>query len=192
MTDAIINLMSEHNLVNEAELFCSDLKFRVHKKGDNGMMIGDESKKDEDLLLQVSQALKNITKRFLKQLKELKPKEAYKFEEKRKDEAFEEHKGLAVYISCYYHHLNQELKDSFAKARKDENFVKFQSLKMEAFEQRNRNTLLNFSNFKDYQKVIGKSEEYGNKLKLAQIFNRKQIFCVPWLLCPETLFGQMM
>jgi hypothetical protein len=25
MTDAVVELMSEHNLVNEAELFCSDL-----------------------------------------------------------------------------------------------------------------------------------------------------------------------
>jgi hypothetical protein len=65
MADAIINIMSENNLVNEAELFCSDLKFRVHKKGGQGMMIGDESKKDEDLLLQVSQALKKINKTFL-------------------------------------------------------------------------------------------------------------------------------
>ena len=32
MTAEIIELMSQNNLINEAELFCSDLKFRSHKR----------------------------------------------------------------------------------------------------------------------------------------------------------------
>jgi len=32
MTAEIIELMSQNNLINEAELFCSDLKFRAHKR----------------------------------------------------------------------------------------------------------------------------------------------------------------
>lgn len=64
MTDDVVELMGDNNLVNEAELFCSDLQFRRHKTAKNGMMIGDESKKDEDILLYVSQRLKEITKKY--------------------------------------------------------------------------------------------------------------------------------
>jgi hypothetical protein len=61
-------------------------------------MIGDESKKDEDLLLYVGQRLNEITKKFKKIFKDFDAKD-------------EEHKSLAVYISCYYHHKNSELQD---------------------------------------------------------------------------------
>jgi len=30
MTNEIIELMGQNNLINEAELFCSDLKFKAH------------------------------------------------------------------------------------------------------------------------------------------------------------------
>jgi hypothetical protein len=43
MTNDIRDLMKENNLMNEAELFSSDLSFRAHS-AKKGVMIGDESK----------------------------------------------------------------------------------------------------------------------------------------------------
>ena len=49
MSDDIRELMKDNNLINEAELFSSDMSFRSHTQK-KGIMIGDESKKDEDVI----------------------------------------------------------------------------------------------------------------------------------------------
>ena len=57
------------------------------------MMIGDESKKDEDILLYVSQRLKEIAKKYKSKLSSF-------------EMGDENLKALAVYIACYYHERN--------------------------------------------------------------------------------------
>ena len=51
MTNELISLMSQHHLINEAEFFCTDGSFRHKMNKKSGVMIGDESKKDEDIML---------------------------------------------------------------------------------------------------------------------------------------------
>lgn len=153
MVTELEELMSQHNLVNEAELFCSDMQFRRHTRKKGGMMIGDESKKDEDILMHVSQCLNDITKRYRDKLAKI--------------DGNEDHKALGVYIASYYNHRNEEMRDAFAKLKKtNEHFLKFHKDKKELYEKRNESTVpLNL--FDDYKRAIEKSEEYGSKQKLA-------------------------
>ena len=69
MTDDIRKLMEDNNLMNESELFISDLSFRAHSSK-KGVMIGDESKKDESVIQFVTDRLKKLTKEYTKKFKD--------------------------------------------------------------------------------------------------------------------------
>jgi hypothetical protein len=43
------------------------------------------------------------------------------------------------------------------------------------------------NDFRHYLQLIKKSEE-GDSSRLMKILDQKQIFCVPWLVCPAYLF----
>ena len=94
MTDEIRKLMEDNNLMNEAELFSSDLSFRSHNSK-KGVMIGDESKKNEDVVQEVTAELKRLTKEYKGKLKNL--------------EQAIDIKAIAIYIACYYNHLSTKL-----------------------------------------------------------------------------------
>ena len=121
MTDDIRKLMEDNNLMNESELFISDLSFRAHSSK-KGVMIGDESKKDESVIQFVTDRLKKLTKEYTKKFKDFKLK--VEVEKAKEDEI----KALVIYIACYYNHRNPSLKDQFAhltkKKDKDGNFCK--------------------------------------------------------------------
>jgi hypothetical protein len=112
------------------------------------MIIGDGGKKDEDVILYVSQRLREISKKF---------KDIYD-----KYGAEEGIKALAVYIACYYHHRNDQLVESFAKVRSITAFKDFASAKEANFESENKNAI-DMRSYEIYEKVIHKSEEYGSK-----------------------------
>ena len=149
----------ENNLVNEAELFCSNMQFRRYNKGKKGgMMIGDESKKDEDIILYVSQQLKEITKKYVDAF------EKYEVlnEEKKPDEGL---KALAVYVACYYHDRNEELAMSLNMVRNDKQFEAFRQEKMAEFEKLNTDAI-DMRSFEIYCNIVKKSEDTGSKAKL--------------------------
>lgn len=103
MTDDVRELMKDNNLMNEAELFSSDLSFRAHSSK-KGAMIGDESKKDEDVIQFVTDRLKKLTKKYKEKLKHYKVKIEGKV-------SLDEIKALVIYIASYYNHRNPSMKE---------------------------------------------------------------------------------
>jgi hypothetical protein len=50
--------------VNEAELFCSDLKFRISDEKITDRYVGDSSKNSEDTLLSCIECMQSLVKIF--------------------------------------------------------------------------------------------------------------------------------
>lgn len=64
MVFGIKETMREFQIVNEAELFCSDLKFRISDEKITDRYIGDSSKNSEDTLLSCIECMQNLVKIF--------------------------------------------------------------------------------------------------------------------------------
>ena len=64
MIFAIKETMREFQIVNEAELFCSDLKFRISDEKITDRYIGDSSRNSEDTLLSCIECMHSLVKIF--------------------------------------------------------------------------------------------------------------------------------
>jgi len=64
MVKEIKDLMRNNNLINEAELFCTDLEFRSDDSGRILEYIGDVAKKQDDVVRNIQECLSNIIQYF--------------------------------------------------------------------------------------------------------------------------------
>jgi len=60
-------LMRTHNLVNEAELFCSDMQYRVEDEHITKRYMGEGTRNAEDLVLQVQEKIQDLKKQFTRE-----------------------------------------------------------------------------------------------------------------------------
>ena len=63
------NTMRNNNLINEAEMFCTDLEFRMDQNGRTREFIGDLAKKQDDVVRNIQEIIKHLTTTFKKKLK---------------------------------------------------------------------------------------------------------------------------
>ena len=63
--------MRQNNLLNEAEMFCTDLEFRADQNGRTREFIGDNSKKQDDLVRKIQETISFLTIQFKKKLRQM-------------------------------------------------------------------------------------------------------------------------
>mmetsp|Transcript_45998 Transcript_45998/g.33760 ORF Transcript_45998/g.33760 Transcript_45998/m.33760 type:complete len:111 (-) Transcript_45998:246-578(-) len=94
MTEDMKRLMYENSIVNEGELFCSNLSFRGN--GEVGQKyVGDPSKKEEDVVALLNTKLENMRKKYLTIFKE-------------EGKGHEGDYAKALYFATYYDKENNE------------------------------------------------------------------------------------
>ena len=69
MTIEIKRTMLDNNLINEAEMFCTDLEFRADDQGNIHDYIGDLAKKQDDVVRNIHECLSYMVQQFKKVLK---------------------------------------------------------------------------------------------------------------------------
>ena len=183
MTLNLKQLMKNFQVVNEAELFCSDMEFRVEEKGITQKVIGDGSKNSSDVQKMCRDQIRELQKTYRAKLsdfeKEIKAQTTKCSLQDAKNIA-----AYAVYLATYYHPENldcQQILNSNFKGQKilrsftDAHSEWFQSMSAE------------FESFLDYKKRIRKGDD-GNFERLTAIVDGKKLFSIPWLLCYQQLF----
>ena len=60
MTKNIKEIMRQNNLINEAEMFCTDLEFRSDDQGQIQNFIGDVAKKQDDVVRNIQECLGSV------------------------------------------------------------------------------------------------------------------------------------
>ena len=60
MTKHIKELMVDYKLINEAEMFCTDLEFRADDQGNITDYIGDLAKKNDDVIKAIQERLREL------------------------------------------------------------------------------------------------------------------------------------
>lgn len=71
MTRQIKEIMRTNNLINEAEMFCTDLEFRTDDQGQVTNFIGDVSKKQDDVVRNIQVCLNDVILLFKNRFKEM-------------------------------------------------------------------------------------------------------------------------
>ena len=66
MTKEIKDTMRNNNLINEAEMFCTDLEFRTDDSGRIYDYIGDLAKKQDDVVRNIQECLSQLIMLFRK------------------------------------------------------------------------------------------------------------------------------
>ena len=61
MTYELKHTMKTNNLLNEAEMFCTDLEYRTDQNGRVREFIGDNSKKQDDLVRKIQETISFLT-----------------------------------------------------------------------------------------------------------------------------------
>ena len=72
MTKSLKELMYEKRLLNEAEMFCTDLEFRVDDQYNIQDYIGDLTKKNDDIIRAIQERLNELVLGYRKKLREIK------------------------------------------------------------------------------------------------------------------------
>jgi len=67
LTVQIKELMRTHHLVNEAELFCSDMQYRVEDEQITERYMGEGTRNAEDLLLELLDKIQELKKQFTRE-----------------------------------------------------------------------------------------------------------------------------
>ena len=63
--------MRSNNLINEAEMFCTDLEFRSDDQGHVQDFIGDVAKKQDDVVRNIQECLGHVVQLFKGKLKRM-------------------------------------------------------------------------------------------------------------------------
>lgn len=71
MVFTLKKMMKENRLINEAELFCTDLEFRSDDQGRVHDFIGDIAKKQDDVIKNIAECLGNAIQLFKRKLKDM-------------------------------------------------------------------------------------------------------------------------
>ena len=71
MVKEIKDIMRGNNLINEAEMFCTDLEFRADDSGRVSEFIGDVAKKQDDVVRNIQECLNHTISMFKKVLKNM-------------------------------------------------------------------------------------------------------------------------
>ena len=87
-----------------------------------------------------------------------------------------------MYFATYFNPQNQNCQDTLREWETEKGLVDHRPFTNSIVEKEK-----NVNDFKHFNQLIKKSEE-GDSTRLMKILNQKQIFCVPWLVCPTYLF----
>lgn len=89
--------MRSNNLINEAEMFCTDLEFRMDANGKTREFIGDLAKKQDDVVRNIQETISHLMLHFRKKLQEMARR--YKPEA---PEQMMRSLALCVYMATYF------------------------------------------------------------------------------------------
>lgn len=88
-----------------------------------------------------------------------------------------------MYFATYFNRQNQNCQDILKEWEMEEGRLMDHRPFTKSLVEKEKSV----NDFKHYKQLIKKSEE-GDSSRLIKILNQKQIFCVPWLVCPTYLF----
>ena len=104
MTKMIKELMFDYKLINEAEMFCTDLEFRADDQGNTTSYIGDLAKKNDDVIKIIQERLRELVSGlgqeeggFKKKLRELRLEG-----DGRPEKEIARSKAICVYVATYF------------------------------------------------------------------------------------------
>ena len=102
MTIMIKQIMQDYYVVNEAELFCSDLEFKVNDEKITKKLIGDNTKQNEDVKLCCNDRIQDMIKKFRIVAEEL-VKRIEQDSSKNSTERAKKILAYTVYFATYFH-----------------------------------------------------------------------------------------
>jgi len=189
MTVELKSTMRSNNLINEAEMFCTDLEFRMDSNGKTREFIGDLAKKQDDVVRNIQQTISNLMLHFKKKVNEL----ARRLNPSAPNDTMRS-LALCIYIATYFRlsvngHTNHDSEELVLKATESERehlthlwTIKEKDLAAEICNY--EETYEVFDSFSSYKNVCERCDE-PNSGKLNLLVSFKQLFSVPWLLCSE-------
>ncbi|TNV86912.1 hypothetical protein FGO68_gene10314 [Halteria grandinella] len=188
ITDELKRLMVQYKILNEGELFCTNLSFNLEDEN-LSKMIGDPGNKDEDAVKALNNKIKELQDSYIAKMND--------FIKRKRVEGKD--LARAIYFAAYFNKNNAEYADFIFKCwmiSRDEptpslenrqilnDIQKFKNKWIEWRESQGFNEDM-YEEMKDYQKYRktlkkGKSESAE---KIMVILAHKQFFSIPWLIC---------
>lgn len=107
LTLAIKQIMQDYYIVNEAELFCSDLEFKVSDDRITKRFIGDGARNSEDVRLSCNDRIQDLIKHFRQNVL----KDLYEKVSKQDKKSIDDAKLIVahtIYFATYFHPKQQE------------------------------------------------------------------------------------
>ena len=178
MTHEIRKLMVSYKILNEGELFCTNLAFNLDDE-QHTKLIGDPGQKDEDAVKALNMKIKLLMEEYQTKMRIMLENRQYH----RIDFA------KAIYFTAYYNpdnHFFMRYCGRFFVTKKKllGTFINFWNKHREnetAFDRHFHEQLQEFS---IYKKNLKKSKmSGGSDDKIMNLLIHKQFFSIPWLLC---------
>jgi hypothetical protein len=92
------SIMKSNNLINEAEMFCTDLEFRTDDQGHIREYIGDLAKKQDDVVKNIQECMASLISLFKSKLRKMAKEGESSLSEEQKMRSL----ALCVYVATYF------------------------------------------------------------------------------------------
>ena len=182
-------LMQTFNFASEAEIFSSDLRFKMFDNSSDNRYRSNMPNKNEDSMARLKSKLGKITDKFSAKFVELTEQHEKGLNVKKiADPDAKTNLAVAVYLATYLD-CNQTTKEYLEQRNDDDDILKdflfdvvLVDLVDEKYNQKMKN---NFDAYKTHCKKIVN----GDSAKQMKMLSIRKFLSVPWLVCPDALLG---
>ena len=191
MIKSLKQFMLEFNFASEAEIFSSDLRFRMFDDNCDNRYRCNIPLKNEETMSRLKGKLTRLIQRFQLKFTDMVEKHRDgKGERGIKDDCSEVNLAVAIYLATYLD-LNDSTKDYYTQHGSDKRFYEFfanelleQSEVPENFQMKMQ------SDFHAY-KLNCKRICNGDTKKQHKMLSVRKFLSVPWLVCPDALIANL-
>ena len=185
-------IMLEFNFSSEAEIFSSDLRFKMFDNTSDNRYKCNMPLKTEDSMSRLKSKLGRITERYTAKFNEIvETHEKGHGKWGLPDHDARRNIAVATYLATYFD-VNQATKDYYALNQDDKTFNDFLIDEvMEGNEEFDQVYHEKMKNYYETYKVNCKKIVNGDTRKQMKMLQCRKLLSVPWLVCPDALIGNL-